>query len=188
MDTFPLRWLLVGIGVGSHTAAILAVCFLAIWMKKNGKKNRATATPTLACQEPICKELVPLVVKLVKSELALEEGSIVKGNEGEVINHLRNMMRIHRQKCVTKRSCRDCGEAEPSERGRKCQHLKRSMYQCLRTTLVRHPNDIRGRRRAKRTMDILKNCIFEDTNCIYRLSTRLSQVYLSLNRCIKLLL
>ena len=37
---------------------------------------------------------------------------------------------------------------------------RRSLMQCLRTTLVNHPDDLRGRRRANKARQILINYVY----------------------------
>ena len=53
---------------------------------------------------------------------------------------------------------------------------RRSLVQCLRTTLVNHPDDLRGRRRANKAREILINRVYKDGGCFFRLEESLSHL------------
>ena len=50
---------------------------------------------------------------------------------------------------------------------------KQETIQCLRTTLVKFPDDTRGRRRAKIALDILRHYILNEANIFVRFNKRL---------------
>ena len=50
------------------------------------------------------------------------------------------------------------------------------IYQCLRTSLVEHPEDLRGRRRANLARQILESDIFYERGFVYKMEMFLNVV------------
>ena len=93
-------------------------------------------------------------MELVKSELAFKDEETIKAHEKKVKDCLVKMMLEVHHPPQPFPHWWDTQSAQSA--------YKRSMYQCLRTTLVCHPYDLRGRRRAKKAMELLKKDIFKE--------------------------
>ena len=123
------------------------------------------------CDNSECKSLNRLMVDLVKRELAFEDA---KNEERRVKEHLIEMAIIH-----------GLGNTPDEIKSQKDVRKKTEMYQCLRTTLVRHPNDLRGRRRANRAWQILMYHVFDDTDCFYHIESCFMSCYSCLPKSVK---
>ena len=107
------------------------------------------------CKNQTCDELNEKMTHLIKKQLSHQHD---EKEEQEVIVHMRKMIQeVH---------CADCR----SLNGSKClscqastfsPELKQEFFQCLRTTLVLFPEDLRGRRRAREASFIAKRFIFK---------------------------
>ena len=153
--------LLSGIGV----ELFIGVGFVIFILKKGGslKHRRSWKSPLPVCMNARCKELEPLMLNFMERELAFENTD----NElADVIRHLKEMKSLHHVGGLTEKEGR------------------RSLVQCLRTTLVNHPDDLRGRRRANRAREILINQVYQDGGCFFALEEKFSCLVSYLMSCL----
>ena len=115
--------------VGNFALASIVICLGIIWLIYECKKIRNGETYVKVCQNETCKKLDHLMRNLMAKRLDFEDEDIEKS---AVIEHLNSMK----------------NEVHNSNR--------QELFQCIRTTLVLHPEDVRGRRRANAARAILK--------------------------------
>ena len=60
---------------------------------------------------------------------------------------------------------------------------RRSLMQCLRTSLVNHPDDLRGRRRANKAREILINHVYNEKDFFFRLEEKFSRLGSQVAKC-----
>ena len=132
--------------VGNFALASIVICFGIIWLIYECKKSRFGETYVNVCQNETCKKLDHLMRKLMAKRLDFEDDAIEKST---VVNHL-NLMK---------------NEVHNSNR--------QELFQCIRTTLVLHPEDVRGRRRANAARGILKYDVIKVINIFMYVIKRL---------------
>ena len=134
-------------------------------LKKGGslKLRRSWKSPLPVCMNARCKELEPLMLNFMEKELAFEN---TDRELADVIGHLKEMKSLHHVGGLTEKEGR------------------RSLVQCLRTTLVNHPDDLRGRRRANRAREILINHVYQDGGCFFALEEKFSCLVSYLMSCL----
>ena len=118
------------------------------WLKANGKK-----TPTPVCKSEVCAKLNDCMVRYMKKHLAFEDET---EELEEVKKQLKDQLHIHNTDEMTGGSYISLKHIK-----KKRKEGRQVMMQCIRTTLVAHPDDIRGRRRANMARQILINHVYE---------------------------
>ena len=146
----PIIW----IGFLSNFLLAIILIFVGIWIYSNkAKKPPAFLSPR--CVDPICQDLEPKMIQLMKRRLEfkkdLEELEVVQ-------NHLKRMFE----------------EVHNSGDDRTNQH---AMFQCLRTTLVEDPEDLRGRRRANEARQIFIYDVLRQRDCFYWMEVGFKRLY-----------
>ena len=132
--------------VGNFALAGIVICFGIIWLMYECKKKRNGETYVKVCKNETCKKLDHLMRKLMAKRLDFENDAVEKT---AVIEHL-NLMKneVHNSNRL------DLQDDAVEKRAVKEQ--RQELFQCIRTTLVLHPEDVRGRRRANAAREILK--------------------------------
>ena len=126
--------------VGNFALASIVICFGIIWLIYESKKTRLGKTYVKVCQNETCKRLDHLMRNVMAKRLDFEDDAIEKS---AAIEHLKLMK----------------NEVHDSNR--------QELFQCIRTTLVLHPEDVRGRRRANAARAILKYDVIQVSKCKY---------------------
>ena len=62
-------------------------------------------------------------------------------------------------------------------------NVEHDMYQCLRSTLVKYPDDIRGRRRANEARKILEYDVWGRTDCMHKVEVLWDAFYENILTC-----
>ena len=130
-----------GIWVGFGVEFLLAIGVLSWILKKKKlpswlKKNDGESPPPV-CKSEVCHKLNDCMVRYMKKNLAFEDDS----EEMEAVKRqLVDQINIHSGEDMTG------SYISLKHIKRKRSEGRRKMMQCLRTTLVAHPDDIRGRR------------------------------------------
>ena len=120
---------------------ILVGAFIWTKLEKNKDAKRTSAHFIKVCQSDTCKKLNDLMRNLMVQRLKFED-------ESSEINAVKERLKIMKNEVHFHDSSPILGRQE--------------MFQCLRTTLVQHPNDIRGRRRANEARKILLYDVYKD--------------------------
>ena len=126
--------------VGNFALASIVICFGIIWLIYESKKTRLGKTYVKVCQNETCKRLDHLMRNVMAKRLDFEDDAIEKS---AAIEHLKLMK----------------NEVHDSNR--------QELFQCIRTTLVLHPEDVRGRRRANAARAILKYDVIQVSKYYY---------------------
>ena len=132
------------------------------------------------CDNSICKKLDVYMRLFMEKKLNFEKISFEDDNESvtdnlmsiemQIVKHLEYMLRnIHN---IGRNGIQLQGDAVLQDDV--CRH---AMLQCIRTTLVKHPDDIRGRRRANQARQILEYEIYNEKGCVYQIESGLSKLY-----------
>ena len=108
------------------------------------------------CDEPTCKKIEECMIKYMKKQLAHDDNDTEEFED--VKKQLKAQISIHNQSEVPR------------------EEERQAMMQCLRTTLVKYPDDIRGRRRANVARQILAYHVYEDTDFFFTMETRIKRI------------
>ena len=109
-------------------AGLVIICGIICLVYKSMKTNYGE-TYVKVCKAPTCQKLNYLMKNLIMKRLDFEDET---QELEDVVKHLTEMYEnVHKSN-------------------------RQEMFQCIRTTLVQHPDDIRGRRRANVAREILK--------------------------------
>ena len=160
-------WVWVGFGV----EFLLAIGLLSWILKKKKlpsclKKNDGESPPTV-CKNEVCRKLNDCMVRYMKKNLAFEDDS----EEMEAVKRqLVDQINIHSGEDMTG------SYISLKHIKRKRSEGRRKMMQCLRTTLVAHPDDIRGRRRANMARQILINHVYEEPDCFFNIESCVEEI------------
>ena len=143
-----------GLLAGLGSELILAFGLIVFIMKKPKIPGQKKSLPLPVCQSDKCKQLETLMLNYMKTKLDFSDTS----EELEAVKkHLKEQQEeIHNQ---------------GSEEAR-----RRSLMQCLRTTLVNHPDDLRGRRRANVARQILINYVMKKGDCDFYTEEKVKSV------------
>ena len=143
MQSFLSYGLLAGVG----TELLLAFGLICFMMKKSKIPHclKSKVLPLPLCQSDKCRQLEAVMLDYMEKELDFKDTS---AELAAVITQLKEQEElIHNQGSVETR--------------------RRSLMQCLRTTLVNHPDDLRGRRRANKARQILINYVYKQGDCFF---------------------
>ena len=143
MQSFLSYGLLAGLGM----ELLLAFGLICFMMKKSKIPHclQSKLVPLPVCQSEKCRQLETVMLDYMEKELDFKDTST---ELAAVITHLKEQEElIHNQGSVEARH--------------------RSLMQCLRTTLVNHPDDLRGRRRANKARQILINYVYKQGDCFF---------------------
>ena len=144
--------LLAGIGVELYLA--IGLIFFILGKGNFPRCLRSKKLPFPVCTNAACKELEELMLNYMEKELAFHSTE----NELDAV-----MQKLEEQK-------------EHHTEGLSEKEGRRSLMQCLRTTLVNHPDDLRGRRRANKAREILINRVYDDGGCLFRLEEKFNRL------------
>ena len=189
-------WMSAGFGV----EFLLAIGLLSWILKKKQLPAclKKKETPPPVCKSEVCHKLNDCMVRYMKKHLAFEDVSeemeTVKNQLVEQINvHSGDDMTAlnleafdgltsHLSKEESQTVWTQVKELDRLHRGllKKIKRIRsegrRRMMQCLRTTLVAHPDDIRGRRRANMARQILINHVYEEPDCFFKIERRVEEI------------
>ena len=160
-----------GIWVGFGVEILLAIGVLSWILKKRKlpswlKKNDGESPPPV-CKSEVCQKLNNCMVRYMKKLLAFEDES----EELETVKRqLVEQIKVHSGDDMTGSYI----SLKHIERTR--SEGRRRMMQCLRTTLVAHPDDIRGRRRANVARQILINHVYEEPDCFFKIESGVEEI------------
>ena len=160
-----------GIWVGYGVEFLLAIGVLSWILKKRKlpswlKKNDGESPPPV-CKSEVCQKLNDCMVRYMKKLLAFEDES----EELEMVKRqLVEQIKVHSGDDLTGSYI----SLKHIERTR--SEGRRRMMQCLRTTLVAHPDDIRGRRRANVARQILINHVYEEPDCFFKIESGVEEI------------
>ena len=87
------RILFITVATLSAIGIFLAVTALLVLRRCQKVRDAMSGSVSETCDNSLCRDLIPLMVKLVKSELAFEDRDVVHQNEAEVKEHLEKMWR-----------------------------------------------------------------------------------------------
>lgn len=132
-------------------------CFglpLLFWYFYRPKPIRTASKPPICCNVK-CKELIPKMVALQKLKLDFQD---TFKEFQDVKNQLELMMKtVHCEACIkNQEKCKNCSIGNFSA------ELRQSVLQCLKTTLVLFPEDIKGRRRARLAAEIFLSEVLKE--------------------------
>ena len=129
----------INIAFGCNFALAIVILTIARYCYKKETKDFVKFDNPI-CENEVCKHLEQKMIDLMKKRLDYQDD---QRELSIVIRHLNKMYNeVHNDESKDKR----------------CH----AMFQCLRTTLVQHPDDIRGRRRAVVAKDIFINEVLEE--------------------------
>ena len=151
VDSKLLLQCLLWTSVTAMTILVLVWLWLDILKKNFG--SLAKSPPV--CKNQTCDELNEKMTRLTKKMLSYEN---YEKEEKDVVDHMQKMIKeVHCADCVELNGprCQSCQESKFSSQ------LKQEFFQCLRTTLVLFPEDLKGRRRAKRAAYLAKAYVFK---------------------------
>ena len=158
-------WISAGFGV----EFLLAIGLLSWILKKKQLPAclKKKETPPPVCKSEVCHKLNDCMVRYMKKHLAFEDAS----EEMETVkNQLVEQINVHSGDDMT-------GSYLSLKKIKRIRSEgRRRMMQCLRTTLVAHPDDIRGRRRANMARQILINHVYEEPDCFFKIERRVEEI------------
>jgi len=161
----------LGIWAGFGVEFLLAIGVLS-WILKKKKlpswlQKKGNETPPPVCKSEVCQKLNDCMVVYMKKHLAFEDES----EELEMVKkQLVDQMNIHSGDGMIG------SYISLKQIKRKRSEGRRRMMQCLRTTLVAHPDDIRGRRRANMARQILINHVYEEPDCFFKIERCIEEI------------
>ena len=144
---------------------IVILTALYLYQTTNSKFKKS-AKPKI-CTNEDCKKLTDMLILLMKKKLKFENWRESKEIQ-DVKIHLKQMQsEVH---CVHVHNIEEDNFKKIGEEIICMNEICRlQIYQCLRTSLVEHPDDLRGRRRANLARQILENDIYYERDYVYNM-------------------
>ena len=140
----------------------LIVKIVGYYFYRKEKKDFLAQKKVPICKDAFCKELEPLMVLLMKQKLDFQD-------QKKELNAVKNHLKCKYLFCYFICSKSERLELFSAMFNNVHGNIEHSMYQCLRSTLVMYPDDIRGRRRANEARKILEYDVWGRTDIPHRI-------------------